>query len=64
MPGVRCNPNMIRSWFGSVMEVINQVTILSILTGAGISAVWPNSAALAVIRTAILFPRWLGFGKP
>jgi ABC-2 type transport system permease protein len=34
---VRFNPNLTRSWFGSVMEVINQVTILSIiLTGAAL----------------------------
>jgi ABC-2 type transport system permease protein len=34
---VRFNPNLTRSWFGSVMEVINQVTLLSIiLTGAAL----------------------------
>jgi ABC-2 type transport system permease protein len=34
---VRFNPNSTRSWFGSVMEVINQVTLLSIiLTGAAL----------------------------
>ena len=31
------NPNLTRSWFGSVMEVINQITLLSIiLTGAAL----------------------------
>ena len=31
------NPNLTRSWFGSVMEVINQITMLSIiLTGAAL----------------------------
>jgi ABC-2 type transport system permease protein len=34
---VRFNPNLTRSWFGSVMEVINQVTILAmVLTGAAL----------------------------
>ena len=34
---VRFNPNMIRSWFGSVMELINQVTVLAmVLTGAAL----------------------------
>jgi ABC-2 type transport system permease protein len=34
---VRFNPNLTRSWFGGVMEVINQVTLLSIiLTGAAL----------------------------
>lgn len=34
---VQFNPNLTRSWFGSVMEVINQITMLSIiLTGAAL----------------------------
>lgn len=34
---VAFNPNLTRSWFGSVMEVINQITMLSIiLTGAAL----------------------------
>lgn len=34
---VEFNPNLSRSWFGSVMEVINQITMLSIiLTGAAL----------------------------
>ncbi|WP_028241702.1 ABC transporter permease [Stutzerimonas azotifigens] len=34
---VRFNPNLTRTWFGSVMEVINQITMLSIvLTGAAL----------------------------
>ena len=34
---VQFNPNLTRAWFGSVMEVINQITLLSIiLTGAAL----------------------------
>jgi ABC-2 type transport system permease protein len=34
---VQFNPNLTRAWFGSVMEVINQITMLSIiLTGAAL----------------------------
>lgn len=34
---VKFNPNLTRAWFGSVMEVINQITMLSIiLTGAAL----------------------------
>lgn len=34
---VQFNPNLTRTWFGSVMEVINQITMLSIiLTGAAL----------------------------
>ncbi|HLT04447.1 MAG TPA: ABC transporter permease, partial [Pseudomonas sp.] len=34
---VAFNPNLTRAWFGSVMEVINQITMLSIiLTGAAL----------------------------
>lgn len=34
---VKFNPNLLRAWFGSVMEVINQITMLSIiLTGAAL----------------------------
>jgi ABC-2 type transport system permease protein len=34
---IKYNPNLTRSWFGSVMEVINQITMLSIiLTGAAL----------------------------
>jgi ABC-2 type transport system permease protein len=34
---IQFNPNLTRSWFGSVMEVINQITMLSIiLTGAAL----------------------------
>jgi len=34
---IQFNPNLTRAWFGSVMEVINQITMLSIiLTGAAL----------------------------
>lgn len=34
---VRFNPNLVRKWFGAVIEIINEVTILSIvLTGAAL----------------------------
>ena len=34
---IEFNPNLTRAWFGSVMEVINQITMLSIiLTGAAL----------------------------
>ena len=37
VPHVKFNPNLTRSWFGSVMEIINNITMLSILlTGAAL----------------------------
>lgn len=36
-PRVRFNPNLTRSWFSAVVEVVNQITLLStILTGAAL----------------------------
>ena len=37
VPRTRFNPEMNKSWFGSIMEIINNVTLLSIvLTGAAL----------------------------
>ncbi|MDT9146168.1 hypothetical protein RSW78_26440, partial [Escherichia coli] len=34
---MRFNPNLVHAWFGSLMEIINNVTMLSIiLTGAAL----------------------------